>query len=349
MRPCQLTTSAAPVLSLALLLLAEPLPARGVEPRGSWDATLLEGRSYIASLRAARQRLRRQPGLVKLRPDVPTLLIPDLHGQRDYLDDVLSTRDPSSGKTYLQLLRCGEVQVVLLGDVMHTERRRALWSRSGMPEAVMRKEMAESLGTLKRVAELKAECPENFHLLRGNHDDVGPCRGTACRLPLQVARTREYLGGTLGQPLVRELARFFSALPTAAVGSGFVASHAAPMFPVTRAEVVRGSDRAKASLARARVPSFDKLRACASREGHASGALAQVARALGADPQRDCYIHGHLWATPMAVNGPEVFFGHPRDRTFLRLDPGQPVQPWNQLFEAVTGRRVPVPTAAEPR
>jgi hypothetical protein len=92
----------------------------------------------------------------------------------------------------------------------------------------------------------------------------------------------------------------------------------------------------------------ERLRACAKRESTDSGAHAQVARALGVDPLRDCYIHGHLWATPMAVNGPEVYFGHPQDRTFVRLDPGQPVQPWNQLFEAVTGRRVAVP-AADPR
>jgi len=322
-------------------MLAVPAQAAGTRPEqvaGTWNARLLGSGRYVAPLRAARRVLERQSGLVELRRDLPTVVIPDLHGRRDYLDAVLRTRDPVSGSTYGQLLRRGQVQVVCLGDVMHTESRGAQWRR-GMTEAAMRAEMAESLGTLKRIAELKAAHPDTFHLLRGNHDDVGPCGTGPCDLPRQIALTRRFVADRLGQQTVDELSRFFSALPTAARGSGFVAAHAAPMFPVSRAEVERGSDRALASLARSRVPGFNRLRR--AERGRSPNALQQVAGALGADPARDLYIHGHLWASPMTIHGQEVYFGHPRDRTFLRLDPAG-AQPWSQLFEAGTGRRVPV-------
>jgi len=308
-------------------------------PRGSWNARLLQGERYVGAFRRARAVLERRPGLVQLRQDLPTVVIPDLHGRRDYLDAVLKTRDPATHRTYRELLRRGKVQVVCLGDVMHTEVRGILWRR-GMPEAAMRKEMAESLGTLRRIAELKAAHPENFHLLRGNHDDVGPaCEGPGCGLPRQIAQTRQYLGDAFGHSMVNELARLFAALPTAAAGKGFVASHSGPMFAVSKRQVERRADRALVSLARVRVPAFRQLRA--RMGGGSDGALQQVSRALGAAPGRDFYIHGHLWARPMTVKGQEVFFGHPKDRTFLRLDPAATMQPWSQLFEAGTGRAVP--------
>ena len=45
----------------------------------------------------------------------------------------------------------------------------------------------------------------------------------------------------------------------------------------------------------------------------------------------------------MAVIGTRVFFGNPRDRTFLRIDPDRPLEPRQQLFEAGSGRQVAVP------
>jgi hypothetical protein len=324
-------------------LIAAALPARA-ESRGRSGPTLLSGRSYRDSFRAARRVLEGRGGLVRLKPDLPTVVIPDLHGRRDYLDAVLATRDPGTGRSYLQMLQQGRVQVLCLGDVMHTEKRGTHWRR-GMPEPVMRAEMAESLGTLKRIADLKAAHPEHFHLLRGNHDDVGPASGDGqlvrC-LPRQIALTRQFLGGRFGGEWVGELACFFSALPVAAKGSGFVASHAAPMVPVSKRQVERNDDRAAASLARVRVPAFRQLRARAPLGDSRAGTLRQVARALGADPERDYYVHGHIWARPMAIRGNEVFFGHPQDRTFLRLDPNGSGGPWTQLFEAGTGRQVPV-------
>jgi hypothetical protein len=332
---------------LVTALLQLPLPAAGapVQRRGSWDARLLPAQSYVHAFGSARRALAGKPHLVQLRRDLPTIVIPDLHGRRDYLDAVLGTRDPASGRSYLQLLHAGQVQVLCLGDVMHSETRGALWRR-GMPEPAMRAEMAESLGTLKRIAELKAAFPDHFHLLRGNHDDVGPaCEGDTCRLPLQIAATRSFLTRTLGAPLVRELAGLFSSLPLAATGKGFCASHADPMLPITRREVEAGSDRASASLCRGRVASFDRLRN-ESRTQRGSP-LQEVARALGVEPSRgEHYVHGHIWARPMAVNGCEVYFGHPADRTFVRLDPGSTLPPWQSLFEAGSGRAVCVPAAS---
>jgi len=314
-------------------------------PRGSWNARLLSHKSYRKAFSAASEVLRRQPGLVRLDRKLPTIVIPDLHGRRDYLDAVLANRDPRSGKTYLKLLRQKKVQVICLGDVMHTEIRGTLWRR-GMQGRAMRKEMAESLGTLKRIAELKVAYPENFHLLRGNHDDVGPARGTAGKLPRQIKQTRGFVESSLGTALLKDMAGLFGALPVAAAGKGFFASHSNPMVKVTRREVERKAERATISLTRARLPSFNVLRRDAPTRD-ATSVLQQVTRALGGDPKRDMYIHGHLWAKPMTVDGKRVFFGHPSNRTYLRLDPGETVAPWKQMYDASTNRRVRVEGVGE--
>jgi hypothetical protein len=335
------------LVALILPLVASAAGPAPSIPRGSWPARLLPAARYLAPLRAAQRSL--SGGLVELRRDLPTLLIPDLHGRRDYLDAVLATRDPASGKTYHELLGRGQVQVVCLGDLMHTEIRGELWRR-GMPDAAMRMEMAESLGTVKRVAELKARYPSTFHVLRGNHDDVGPSGSRApCDLPLQIGATRRFLGAQLGQGLVDELSRFFCALPLAASGAGFAASHAAPLSFVSRAEIQAGGDRVRVSLARIRTPVFHAERNAARTSGESeTSILARVTRELTGS-ETSHYLHGHLWARPMTIRGREVFFGNPGDRTFMRIEPGQPVRPLEQLFEAGSGRRVPVPATAVER
>ena len=339
-------------LRLALLVLLLALPAgasaRGTGqarikrpvPRGSWNARLLSNKSYREAFTAASKVLRCQSGMVRLDRKLPTIVIPDLHGRKDYLDAVLANRDPSSGRTYRELLRKKKVQVVCLGDVMHTEIRGTLWRRGFTPGA-MRKEMAESLGTLKHVAELKVAHPDNFHMVRGNHDDVGPARGSARGLPRQIRQTRKFVESNLGKPLLRDLAGLFAALPVAASGKGFYASHSNPMVTVTRREVERKSERATISLTRARLPSFNQLRRGVPSTDAAS-VLQQVTMALGGDPAKDHYIHGHLWAQPMTIKGKRVFFGHPTNKTYLRLDPGEPVAPGKQLYDASTNRRVKV-------
>lgn len=337
------------LLLLALVLalaLAPPLDALGRLRNvrdGPRRSTLHRASSYTGAFRAARQLLEGQSYLVQLRGDLPTVVIPDLHARQDYLDRVLDTRDPVSGSSYLDLLRQGRVQVVCLGDVMHTENSARFW-HGAVPEHALRTEMAMSLNTLQRVAQLKVRHPEHFHMLRGNHEDLGPAiHASDCRLPLKIVRTRSALREILGQPTVAELERFFCSLPLAATGKGFVASHAAPMVPLTRADVERGTDRAQASLARVRTASFRRLRRQSQRMDQQS-TLQQVASALGADPQHDYYLHGHRWARPMTIRGREVFFGDPTSQTFLRLDPGSPVVPQDQLFEAGSGRRIVVPT-----
>jgi hypothetical protein len=333
-------------IALLLALALAPAAASAELPRGSWSARLLPAGRYLASLQAARRAL--GGGLVELRRDLPTVLIPDLHGRRDYLDAVLATRDGASGRSYLELLAASRVQVVCLGDLMHTEVRGELWRR-GMPAAAMRMEMAESLGTIKRAAELKAKYPSGFHILRGNHDDVGPTGAGPCDLPLQIGATRRFLGAELGQALVDELSRFFCALPLAAAGTTFVASHAAPLTFVSRSEVRASTDRVRVSLARIRTPVFHAERNAARSSTESEAVtLGRVARELGGSDASH-YIHGHLWARPMTIRGREVFFGNPADRTFMRIDPGQPVRPLEQLFEAGSGRRVEVPAAAVER
>ncbi|MGI6103315.1 MAG: hypothetical protein ACOYBJ_01700 [Patescibacteria group bacterium] len=81
--------------------------------------------SYEASLEKAIATLEGTPGIAKLE-DLPTLIIPDLHGRREFLAEAL-TLGKQNGRSVLERLQSGELNVVCLGDGMHTEEARN-WS-----------------------------------------------------------------------------------------------------------------------------------------------------------------------------------------------------------------------------
>src|SRR5512134_2375959 len=61
----------------------------------------------------------RTGGLVALRPDVETLLVPDLHGRTDFLLTILLADEWDA----LARMQAGRLQVVCVGDGFHGEAR----------------------------------------------------------------------------------------------------------------------------------------------------------------------------------------------------------------------------------
>ena len=63
--------------------------------------------------------------VVRLNPDIPTIIIPDIHARREELLKVLMRKD--YGKPNIESLAEGKIQIVQLGDLMHSEKR-PIWT-----------------------------------------------------------------------------------------------------------------------------------------------------------------------------------------------------------------------------
>lgn len=109
---------------------------------------------------------------------IPVVIIPDLHGRIEFLNQICQFK--INGKTVLELLEEKKIFLVFVGDALHTEKiTRERWHLCEEEFAAgesagkyMREEMGEGLSLLMKLFELKIRFPENFHFLKGNHENI---------------------------------------------------------------------------------------------------------------------------------------------------------------------------------
>jgi len=88
--------------------------------------------SLEQSLRRAMEALKNEQGIVELKnADVPTIVISDLHARREFLAEVLGQKN-ESGETVFDLLKSGRVNLICVGDGMHSERSES-WNPATAP------------------------------------------------------------------------------------------------------------------------------------------------------------------------------------------------------------------------
>src|SRR5437660_2727182 len=81
--------------------------------------------TYRAALDSVLAVLSKSDGLIQLQ-DLPTIIIPDLHARRAMLIAILGTRletGPYAGRQVFELLHMGLINVVCVGDLVHSEER----------------------------------------------------------------------------------------------------------------------------------------------------------------------------------------------------------------------------------
>jgi len=173
----------------------------------------------------------RPGGLVELRKDIPTILIPDLHARPDYLAQAL-LNTPGDWEKFIN----GELQVVCLGDAPHSEDEE-IWKKAydeyiksnGYQKGIgpaTEKEMQGTFGTMEMILTLKLLFPENFHYLRGNHDELG--KANFHKLALEGPQTKAYVKAKYDQEFYQAYCQFEENLLLVARGNNFIASHAEP-------------------------------------------------------------------------------------------------------------------------
>jgi hypothetical protein len=241
----------------AILEEAATLAARGRPPEPEALAALVA--EVQALLDAEPPSLRpRDPeglpgGLLDL-PDLPVLILPDLHGRVDFLAAALAWEPPlglAGSPSLALLLERGEALLLCLGDAFHTEGPGAAkrWTgalrefRGGWTRhLLMDEEMGAVLSCVELILRAKAAFPKVFHYLKGNHDNIADEEGRGdhsfYKFALEGAMTASWFALRFGAELAAAYRRLELSLPLAARGLRFVASHAEPAFPLRPQDIV---------------------------------------------------------------------------------------------------------------
>ncbi|MFV0437590.1 MAG: metallophosphoesterase [Desulfopila sp.] len=155
----------------------------------------------------------RQPGgIIELEPETIPVIVGDLHGQVDNLLKILSEN------CLLDCLRSRSVNLVLLGDAVHSE------------ELDEMENMDRSILMMDLIFALKLHFPANFFSLRGNHDSFAS--DISKNGISQGLLMRERLLALRGQAYVDEMQRYYDRLAYIVTSPSFYAAHAGP--PRTR-------------------------------------------------------------------------------------------------------------------
>lgn len=188
-------------------------------------------------------------GIVRLDPDLPTIIVPDLHARTGFFLSLMESPLPG-GATVSNALAAGELQMLCLGDGFHAESRAIDRWRSAYDEFIdgytdspaMDREMAESMGLMEMVMLSKLAFPDRFHFLKGNHENVlneeGNGNHAFRKFVLEGEMVATYLSRFYGEAFMERYAAFERNLPLFAIGSRFLASHAEPERPYSESELV---------------------------------------------------------------------------------------------------------------
>lgn len=234
------------IKELENLTKIEKLERQDIEPHLNKALELLQNEPETIR---PKDKNNRPGGLVELKKDKPVLLIPDLHGKREMLFKIL-TEQNEDGKTNLERFLKNELQIVILGDAVHTEdsdrltelkiaQNEYLQGNKQKALELLDKEIADSFGTTTMLMKLKELSPDNFHYLRGDHEvqketyfDVGK------RNVHQSSLVKFYFENKYGADFLDKYDKFEESLPLVALGNKFVASHAPHFKPFTKEEII---------------------------------------------------------------------------------------------------------------
>ncbi|MBR1912165.1 MAG: metallophosphoesterase [Treponema sp.] len=195
-------------------------------------------------------------GLLDFSADtLPVIIVPDLHARPDFIVQLLDCT--FEGMSLLSALATGRLYVVCVGDGVHTESpvdSRDRWIRSyqewmergNINSEPMQQEMKDCFSTMMAVMELKNAFPKHFHFLKGNHENILNKEGGGDhpfrKYALEGAMVKEFVGEQYGDAVLHLMNCFETNLPIVAVFRDFGISHAEPMRPYARNEIVNYHD-----------------------------------------------------------------------------------------------------------
>lgn len=241
--------------------------------------------------------------LIDLRnSNLPTIIIPDLHARPEFLKKILHFVLPESfttegSVTVFEALSQKLINLIFLGDALHTEKvTKMRWmniqlefDNGNYTGKEMQQEMAEGLSLLQGLYYLKMLFPENFHFLKGNHENITNRSSNG-----DFAFKKYVDEGWMVMNFVREyygddvlymISCVEDSLPLLAAGQKFVVSHAEPRTAYSYSQIINARSDDKVVLG---------LTWTANDEADKNSALQILINLLGEDKAADSlYFGGH--------------------------------------------------------
>ena len=185
------------------------------------------------------------PGsLIELTDNLPAIIVPDIHARDFFIKNILKYILPSDftgqeGLCVEEALEKERVNVIFVGDAIHTETSREHWEiieeefengdYSG-PE--MTKEMVAAFSTLNLLMNLKLKFPKHFFFLKGNHENImnttSGCDYGFYKFADEGNMVKTFISNYYGEDILYLLDLYEKSLPFVAAGKNFVVSHAEP-------------------------------------------------------------------------------------------------------------------------
>lgn len=187
-------------------------------------------------------------GIVELDKNIPTIIVPDLHARVYFIKNIMEHL--IDGKTVLELLFLSKIQIVCVGDGFHSERRcKDRWLASSKEfengfknHKNIDLEMSESLGLMALIMELKIKFPNNFHFLKGNHENIlneeSGGNHPFGKFTSEGLIVRSWVEEFYGEDFLYKYSSFEKSLPLFVIGRNFLVSHAEPRQFYNRSELV---------------------------------------------------------------------------------------------------------------
>jgi hypothetical protein len=177
-------------------------------------------------------------GIIHLYHDIPTIIVPDIHARIQLMKGLINLK--TEEKSFFQLMEAKELQVLCVGDGFHSELAgKERWQAAYREyEKGYRKhksidsEMLDCLGLMEMVMELKTAYPDNFHFLKGNHENIKneetggdhPFR----KFVFEGDMVKTWVQQFMGEYFLDKYSEFERKLPLLAIGENFIVSHAEP-------------------------------------------------------------------------------------------------------------------------
>lgn len=191
-------------------------------------------------------------GLVYLNKTIPTIIVPDIHARMDFFLNIVLFED--NGVSNLEKLELDMLQILCVGDGVHAERRAAKRWADAFDEYKgdyskhnnMDDEMRESFGLMEMVMLLKITFPDNFHFLKGNHENISNEEGNGNypfrKFSYEGAMVAHYVKKFYDEDFFDQYYLFEKNIPLFAIGNNFLVSHAEPLTFFSRESIIEYRD-----------------------------------------------------------------------------------------------------------
>ena len=180
---------------------------------------------------------------------LPAVIVPDIHARPDFIKNILDCTLPQLKLTVNQALDQKLIDLICVGDAVHTELYAVRWKlislefEDGINTGhYMQEEMIVNLSTVCALMSLKIQYPENFHFLKGNHENIlnSNIGGdyAFCKYANEGEMVKCFIQDYYDEKLLNLIAKYENLLPLAAYGKNYVVSHAEPAEAYTTEQLI---------------------------------------------------------------------------------------------------------------